>query len=84
MGEAGLGISSLVRRIARKGATFAHRFWTATPAPLDGEDLFAASQPFVTVRWEVAGGATGSEHVEIGWGDAIDEAAGHVVRIPER
>lgn len=69
---------------ARIGATFAHRFQTTTLARVDDERFFAALQSFVSVGWEVAGGATGSGHVEIGWRDAIDGVEGHVGRILER
>jgi hypothetical protein len=39
---------------ARKGATFVRRFQTTVLSPIDGDDLKAALQPFITDGWPIS------------------------------
>lgn len=50
---------------ARKGATFARRFKTATLSAIDDEDLAAALQEFVLEGWEVPDGAGGTARIRM-------------------
>src|SRR5699024_3507468 len=50
---------------ARKGATFARRFQTATLTPLEDDDLSAALQTFLLEGWDVPSDGGGITHVHM-------------------